>query len=110
MTFTLLITVAGCLSASAESFGRDSGKSRTPNIVFVLSDDLGWADLGCYGNTYHQTPNLDKLAAQGMRFTNAYAASSVCSPTRSSILSGKYPARNDLTLWLNGRSLAHAKL
>jgi arylsulfatase A-like enzyme len=71
---------------------------------------LGWADLGCYGNTYHQTPNLDRLAAQGMRFTDAYAASSVCSPTRSSILSGKYPAHNDLTIWLGGRSPAHAKL
>jgi arylsulfatase A-like enzyme len=81
-----------------------------PNVVFVLADDLGWADLGCYGNSYHQTPNLDRLAAQGMRFTDAYAASCVCSPTRSSILSGKYPARNDLTLWLNGSSPPHAKL
>ena len=52
--------------------------SERPNIVFILADDLGWADLGCYGNTYHQTPNLDRLAAQGMRFTDAYAASSVC--------------------------------
>ena len=81
-----------------------------PNIVFILADDLGWADLGCYGNTYHQTPHLDRLASEGMRFTDAYAASSVCSPTRSSILCGKYPARNDLTLWLNGSSPAHAKL
>ncbi|MFH1266487.1 MAG: sulfatase, partial [Planctomycetota bacterium] len=81
-----------------------------PNIVLILADDLGWADLGCYGNTYHQTPNLDRLAEEGMRFTDAYAASSVCSPTRSSILSGKYPARNDLTIWLGGSSPAHAKL
>lgn len=83
---------------------------RALNIVLILADDLGWADLGCYGNTYHQTPNLDRLAADGMRFTDAYAASSVCSPTRSSILSGKYPARNDLTIWLNGSSPAYAKL
>ena len=81
-----------------------------PNVVLIVADDLGWADLGCYGNTYHQTPNLDRLADQGMRFTDAYAASSVCSPTRSSIMSGKYPAQNDLTIWLGGHSPAHAKL
>jgi len=81
-----------------------------PNIIFILADDLGWADLGCYGNDYHQTPNLDRLAESGMRFTDAYAASSVCSPTRSSIITGKYPANNDLTLWLNGRSPGHAPL
>ncbi|HUT90000.1 MAG TPA: sulfatase [Thermoguttaceae bacterium] len=78
--------------------------------MLILADDLGWADLGCYGNTYHQTPSLDRLAAQGMRFTDAYAASSVCSPTRSSIMSGKYPARNDLTIWLGGHSPANARL
>ncbi len=80
------------------------------NVVFILADDLGWADLGCYGNSYHRTPNLDRLAAGGMRFTNAYAASSVCSPTRSSIMSGKYPARNDLTVWLGGRTPPGRKL
>ena len=73
-----------------------------PNIVFILADDLGWADLGCYGSTFHETPNLDKLAAQGMRFTDAYAACAVCSPTRASILTGKYPARLHITDWLPG--------
>ena len=90
--------------------GADDRPARKPNVVLILADDLGWADLGCYGNTYHQTPSLDRLAAQGMRFTDAYAASSVCSPTRSSIMSGKYPARNDLTIWLGGHSPASAKL
>src|SRR4026207_1035157 len=61
-----------------------------PNFVFILIDDLGWTDLGCYGSTFYRTPNLDKLARQGMRFTNAYAACPVCSPTRASILTGKY--------------------
>ena len=62
-----------------------------PNVVLFLVDDLGWADLGCYGNRFHETPNIDGLAAQGMRFTDAYAASAVCSPTRASIMTGKYP-------------------
>jgi len=106
----LLTTFTICLSQDVASCGVTHENDRVPNIVLILADDLGWADLGCYGNTYHQTPNLDRLAAEGMRFTNAYAASSVCSPTRSSIHSGKYPARNDLTLWLNGRSPARAKL
>jgi arylsulfatase A len=75
----------------------------SPNIVFILADDLGWADLGCYGSKFHQTPNIDKLAAQGMRFTDAYAAAPICSPTRASILTGKYPARLHLTDWLPGR-------
>ena len=83
---------------------------RPPNVILILADDLGWADLNCYGNRAYQTPNLDRLAAGGMRFTDAYAASSVCSPTRASIQSGKYPARLDLTLWLLGRSPADAKL
>jgi arylsulfatase A-like enzyme len=74
-----------------------------PNVVFILADDLGWADLGCYGSTFHATPNLDRLAGQGMRFTDAYAACNVCSPTRAAILTGKYPARLRLTDWLTGR-------
>ena len=55
-----------------------------PNIVFILADDLGWADIGCYGADLHETPNLDRLARESMRFTDAYAAASVCSPTRAS--------------------------
>lgn len=74
-----------------------------PNIVFILADDLGAHDLGCYGSTFYETPNLDRLAKQGMRFTDAYAACNVCSPTRASIVSGKYPARLHLTDWLPGR-------
>ncbi len=96
------------IARAAESTARAADPP--PNIVFILADDLGWADLGCYGSTYYQTPNLDRLASQGMRFTNAYAASSVCSPTRASIMSGKYPARLDLTIWLNGSSGTRRKL
>src|SRR5205823_11922763 len=69
----------------------------------ILADDLGWADLGCYGSKYHKTPHLDRLATQGVRFTNAYAAGPVCSPTRAALLTGQDPARLNLTDWLPGR-------
>ncbi|MEP6593436.1 MAG: sulfatase-like hydrolase/transferase, partial [Acidobacteriota bacterium] len=75
---------------------------RKPNIVLVLVDDYGWADSGIYGNTYHHTPNIDRLAARGMRFTDAYAAAPVCSPTRATLLTGRHPARLHLTDWLPG--------
>jgi arylsulfatase A-like enzyme len=74
-----------------------------PNVIVILMDDFGWADLGCYGSKYHRTPNVDRLAADGMRFTDAYAACPVCSPTRASLMTGKYPARLHLTDWLPGR-------
>ncbi len=73
--------------------------SPPPNILFILVDDLGWRDLGCYGSTFYETPRIDALAAEGTRLTQAYAACPVCSPTRASILSGKYPARMDTTDW-----------
>lgn len=74
-----------------------------PNVVLILMDDLGRNDVGCYGSTYHRTPNIDRLAGRGVKFTDAYAACPVCSPTRASILTGKYPARLHLTDWLPGR-------
>jgi arylsulfatase A-like enzyme len=77
--------------------------SKQPNIIFILADDLGWADLQCYGSTFYETPNLDKLAANGIRFTNAYASSPVCSPTRASLLTGKYPIKTGITDWIKGR-------
>ncbi len=73
-----------------------------PNIIFVLADDLGWRDLGCTGSTFYETPNLDRLAGRGMRFTNAYAACPVCSPTRASILTGEYPVRFPITDYIPG--------
>ena len=73
------------------------------NFVFILVDDLGWKDLGCYGSSFYETPNLDRLASQGMRFTDAYAACPVCSPTRASIMAGKYPARMHTTDFFGGR-------
>jgi arylsulfatase A-like enzyme len=74
-----------------------------PNVVIILMDDLGGRDVGCYGSTYYHTPNIDRLATNGVRFSDAYAACPVCSPTRASILTGKYPARLHLTDFLYGR-------
>lgn len=79
--------------------------TKRPNIIFILIDDMGWKDLGCYGSEFYETPNIDRLAEEGMLFTDAYAACPVCSPTRASILSGKYPARVGVTDWIG----AHTK-
>jgi arylsulfatase A len=84
--------------------------SAKPNFVFFLVDDFGWADLGCYGSKFHETPNIDKLAAEGMRFTNAYSACTVCSPSRAAIMTGSYPGRLHLTDWIAGHGQANPKL
>jgi arylsulfatase A-like enzyme len=72
-----------------------------PNVVFFLVDDLGWRDLGCFGSSFYETPNIDRLAATGMKFTQAYAACPVCSPTRASIMTGKYPQRTGITDYIS---------
>jgi arylsulfatase A-like enzyme len=79
-----------------------------PNFIFILIDDMGWTDLGCYGSSFHETPNLDALAQQGMRFTDAYASCPVCSPTRASVMTGKYPATVQITNYIPG--MAKGKL
>ncbi|MFO7903350.1 MAG: sulfatase [Pirellulaceae bacterium] len=79
------------------------GAASPPNFVFFLVDDLGWADLGVQGSDFYETPHIDSLAASGMRFTQAYAAASVCSPTRASIMTGRHPVRVDITDWIPGR-------
>ncbi|MEM7655900.1 MAG: sulfatase [Bacteroidota bacterium] len=91
-----LLSLAACQPAATTD-------PTPPNFVFFLVDDMGWADLGCYGSTFYETPNIDRLAAEGIRFTQAYAACPVCSPTRASIMSGKYPARTGVTDWIPGR-------
>lgn len=75
----------------------DAKSPRRPNIVIFLVDDMGWRDCGAYGSQYYETPHIDTLAAKGMRFTDAYSANPLCSPTRASILTGKYPARHGIT-------------
>ena len=72
-------------------------EARQPNVLFIVVDDLGWKDTGCYGSSFYETPNVDRIAATGMRFTDAYAANPLCSPTRSSIMTGQYPVRTGFT-------------
>lgn len=79
--------------------------TKKPNIVLLLIDDMGWRDLGCYGSRFYETPHIDALAARGTRFTQAYAAAPVCSPTRASLMSGKYPARVGITQYIGGHSV-----
>jgi arylsulfatase A len=86
------------------------GAASRMNVIVILVDDLGWTDLGCFGSRYYQTPNVDRLAEEGMRFTQAYSACTVCSPTRASILTGQYPARLHLTDWIEGHKRPYAKL
>ncbi|MBW2621570.1 MAG: sulfatase [Deltaproteobacteria bacterium] len=71
-----------------------------PNIIFILADDLGYSELGCYGNKFNETPNIDKMTMQGIRFTQAYAAAPVCSPYRAALMTGQYPARVGITDYL----------
>ena len=85
------------------------GKDR-PNFVFILVDDLGWADLGCYGSEFYETPNIDQLATESVLFTNAYASASICSPSRASILTGRHPARIHITDWIPGDDPINRKL
>ncbi len=102
--FSTILVLLMCVLITAVT---DSGVADQPivqqpkNFVFFLVDDLGWTDLGCFGSGFYETPNVDRLAASGMKFTNAYAACPVCSPTRASILTGKYPCRVGITDYIN---------
>lgn len=104
------VTLAIALACSLFALPAGAAATRPPNVVFVLIDDWGWTDAGCYGSKLYETPNLDRLAAEGMRFTQAYAASTVCSPTRAAVMTGKYPARLHLTDWIAGHRRPFAKL
>jgi len=96
----VLLPIVG-LAAAASSPPLWAGPSGgPPNVVFILVDDLGYAELGCYGNRFNETPHVDRLAANGLRFTNAYAAAPVCSPTRAAFLTGQWPARVGITDYL----------
>jgi len=85
--FLLAAAIFFSCNTSSENTNHEAGSK--PNIILITADDLGWADLACYGSDLHETPHLDQLARQGMKFTNAYAAASVCTPTRASLMTGK---------------------
>ena len=94
--------------AAALASARANAPAR-PNVVFILTDDLGWTDLGCYGSTFTRRRTSTGWRRRGMRFNDAYAACPVCSPTRASILTGKYPARLHITDWIPGRKTPDAE-
>lgn len=107
MQKTLLPGIVALVGLLCSSVAEEAEK---PNIVLFLADDLGWTGLRSFGSDFYETPNLDQLAQEGMRFTDAYAACTVCSPTRASILTGKYPARLHLTSFIPGQERPFAKL
>src|SRR6187401_3835337 len=74
------------------------GLTQRPNIIYIMTDDMGYGDLSCYGQKSYSTPNLDKLASQGMKFVNAYSAGAVCTPTRAAFMTGSYPGRTGVGL------------
>ena len=99
------------MGAAALAARSGHGQSQQkPNIVFILADDMGQHQLGCYGNPFYETPNIDRIAAGGMKFVNGYAAAPVCSPTRAGLMTGKYPARLHLTDYIPGNPYPFAKL
>ena len=100
-SFTLLVNTPSIFAQQQQ---------QQPNVVLIVVDDMGWKDLGVYGSDFHKTPQIDNFAKDGVRFTNAYAACTVSSPTRASIMTGKYPAKLHLTDWIEGHKMPKAKL
>ncbi|MBI2478434.1 MAG: sulfatase-like hydrolase/transferase, partial [Planctomycetia bacterium] len=106
---SLLPLTLAVLLATSTTRAADPPAKR-PNIVFLLADDLGWTNLRCFGSDFYETPNLDRFAQSGMKFTAAYSACTVCSPTRASLMTGMYPARLHLTDFIAGQNRPFAKL
>lgn len=109
-SLTVAATVSAAAAACSHPPDSDSPPRTRPNIILLLVDDMGYADTEPYGNAYHRTPHISRLASEGVRFTNAYAAAPNCSPTRASILTGRWPARTGVTQYLPGNLLPHARL
>lgn len=111
-SFSVLLLLTVTLAAGACHAGDSTDVSAEPvakpkNVVLIVADDLGWRDLGCYGSTFYETPALDKLARQGVRFTDAYASAPVCSPSRAAIMTGKNPARLGITAHIGDAQPRH---
>src|SRR5690606_25709710 len=100
---TIFLFLVVCFTVSCKGIKKNPRTTDTKkNVGCILVDDLGWNDLSCYGSTSYETPNIDRFAAQGNVFTNAYTPNPVCSPTRAAILTGRYPSRIGITDWIPG--------
>ncbi|HIG30115.1 MAG TPA: DUF4976 domain-containing protein [Verrucomicrobiales bacterium] len=108
--FQLLLSLLIPLHTTSASAAAPSSPTRELNVILLLADDLGWTGLSCYGSDLYETPNLDQLAKESMRFTDAYSACTVCSPTRASLMTGMYPAKLRLTDFIAGQNRPYAKL
>lgn len=107
---TLIHALLGLSIACVLTPASVAAEKQHTNFLFLLVDDLGWKDLSCYGSEFYESPNIDALAKSGMRFTDAYAACPVCSPTRAAIMTGKYPPRVNITDWIPGQNPKNRKL
>ena len=97
---TVYLASSLVLMASCGKGLKQQSTLQKPNILFILADDLGNHDLSCSGSNFYETPNIDRIAREGIIFTEGYAACQVCSPSRASILSGRFPARHGITDWI----------
>jgi arylsulfatase A-like enzyme len=106
---TLFLAFAACSFVATLAVAADETNTAKPNIVVIFADDLGINDLSCYGRRDQATPHLDRLAAAGVRFTSAYCAQPICSPSRAALMTGKHPARLHITTFLPGRANARSQ-
>ncbi len=110
----VVVLAAACFVANSAATARSADApqhtAKKMNVVLILADDLGWTDLACFGSKLYETPNIDQLAHDGMKFTQNYSACTVCSPTRAALLTGKYPARLHITDWIPGMMPENPKL
>lgn len=102
--------LGGAAALTMDRYAAGESSRDRLNFIFILIDDFGWTDLACYGSPFYETPHIDRLASQGLKFTDAYSACTVCSPTRAAIMTGKYPARLGITDWIPGHNRPFARL
>ena len=95
---------SSCTLLLGLSLGFLSSFAKKPNVLFILIDDMGWKDLGNEGSAFYESPHVDRIAKEGMKFTRGYATCQVCSPSRASIVTGKYPTNHGITTWIGDRS------
>lgn len=110
LLLVFLAALGGLAVSQCQADDTVAPPSRSPNVIVILVDDMGWRDLSCQGSRFYETPNIDRLAASGMRFTQGYSACTVCSPSRAAMMTGQYPARLHITDWIAGHHRPFAPL